>query len=80
MKRNDLPDLSKPLRTLDFDQKREKLKFQNVEEKFQKTNKLCFVIPHPNKKVEQRCLIMALIWDNYYWAIITRFKGFNRSL
>ena len=31
MKRNDLPDLSKPTRTLDFDKKFEKLKFQSLE-------------------------------------------------
>jgi len=39
MKRNDLPDLFKPLRDLNFEQKREKLKFQNVE-KTQKIQKI----------------------------------------
>ena len=38
MKRNNLPDFSKPLRTLDFDQKCEKLKIQNFE-KIQKNPK-----------------------------------------
>ena len=33
-----LPELSKPLRDLNFDQKREKLKFQNFE-KFKKSKK-----------------------------------------
>ena len=38
-----LPELSKPLRDLNFDQKREKLKFQNFE-KFQKKYKRLFAV------------------------------------
>ena len=38
-----LPELSKPLRDLNFDQKREQLKFQNFE-KFQKIEKIVTTI------------------------------------
>ena len=54
MKRNDLPDLSKPLRTLDFDQKREKLKFQNFEKN--------------QKNLEHRNLVV--ITSNFYYSYL----------
>ena len=36
MKRNSLPDLFKPLRDLNLDQKHEQIKFQTKKQKFQK--------------------------------------------